>query len=207
MIVSCLEKLKRHDDIIDLEREYNSLTYASDKATSTSSFLWAFFLYRENTKIERAIANPGSTKSSKVYYYLVVHMISIKNFEKAHEYLESAFRDLAQEKAKYTAGDQYELQDTLMYAQLFYECSEVLKPKRNKTNTSNLSAIWTHRIKFFKRSEIMWERLIVLRHLVLPIQSNLVFYLQIIAAMRKSGYFNLIDENFTKHFEFHRQET
>ena len=51
-IVNCMEKLLDNDANIV---EYNKLTGAEMKSEATSSFLRAFFRYRENTKIEKAI--------------------------------------------------------------------------------------------------------------------------------------------------------
>ena len=203
-VIGCLEKLKRYDDILDLEKEYNAITDWYERTSSTGALLWSLFLYRENTKIERLLESANLTKDANVYYFEILYLISIKKYDEAQRVLNEAYSALARDRIRYTTGDQYQLQEKLNYAQLFYEGYEVLTHKLSGGgNNEGLCDIWSHRVKFFRRNEMIWERLIVLRNLVLPIQSNLVFYLKMIAAIRKSGYFNLIDEYFTKHFEYY----
>jgi hypothetical protein len=166
------------------------------------SFLWEHFQAGEHEKINEIIARPNFQVSSLVSYFLIIYMMSIHEYDRAQAYLDQALLALTKDREVFDHGDQHHVQDRHDYAQVFYECQEILDLMRSESSESERAAIiLNRRLKFFHRNETMWHQIIALRSLVFPIESNAPFYLKIIAALRKNRYFSIIDRYFTGYFE------
>ncbi|OHT01010.1 hypothetical protein TRFO_07676 [Tritrichomonas foetus] len=202
--IYCYTNMNAYNEIYDLEYKFNSLEDPAEKEATLLPFLWVYFQNRENTKIENHLKSIDHFDDSVPHYiFLILYLISVKRYSEAKQCIQKAFQLVANDRMILRNGDKFQVQDQISHLQLLYECQEMLDFKSYQVNTRvDISSIWKHRIKFFNRNEATWERMIVLRNLVMPIKTNPLFYLNIVSCLRKAGYLSLIDYYFKNNFDY-----
>lgn len=199
-IIPCLERVNRWEDIIDLEKQVELLP-DKEKEKVYDSLLWAYAIIRDNTKVSRILSKITTWNAYRRQFRIWYHIL-LGDYDYAQELIDNAFRDEMRRSLAFTSFDQNKIQEAQEAAQLLVDCQEVLNFKRGKTPPEQLASLWKRRVKYFKRNKTMWERTIDLWKVVVPISSNVSFYLKIIAQLRKSGHFALIDRYFADLMEY-----
>ncbi|OHT13142.1 hypothetical protein TRFO_16801 [Tritrichomonas foetus] len=196
-IIHSLNNLNRYDDILKYEEEFQKMEM-KDKMNVIDDFFWPYLLNRDTKKLDEVVQ--VFEKNWTLPRILNVIYISIynQNYSHAQELIGKAYKMLVKHVDEYIAGDQNQIEDDQDTAEILVECQEVLNYKMKKSSSGQTTSFFLRRVKHFKRSRPIWERTIALRDIVVPISSNLQFYLKIISELRKARYFSLIDFYFTK---------
>ncbi|OHT17255.1 hypothetical protein TRFO_12606 [Tritrichomonas foetus] len=181
-IINCLYMMKNYPAIYDLSHKFNQIQDQNEREDATIPMLWAYCVFRENTKIENLLKISNNIENNEQFYtFLIIFNISIKKFDQAKFYLDKSLKLIASKRKIFNKGDQFQLQELMNNLQLLYECQEVLEYK--SLQMSQETPNWNHRIKYFKRDETTWERMIFLRNMVVPMVSNTSAYLDIIGCV------------------------
>ncbi|OHT10910.1 hypothetical protein TRFO_19582 [Tritrichomonas foetus] len=201
LILTCLESMSKFDEILHYENQFNNLAF-DEKLKVMDHFLWAFHLKQETNKVENIIGMFDNNWTMFRVIFTIYLKITTEEYEKAQDLIDLGYKILATHKDEYLTGDQTQIENDQDMAELLVESQEVLNYKMMKSGTEKTTSFFTRRIKFFKRSRFIWERTICLRQIVVPIKTNLDFYLKIIAELRKSHTFSLISIYFEKYMKF-----
>ncbi|OHT00842.1 hypothetical protein TRFO_32404 [Tritrichomonas foetus] len=194
--LGCLFRLRRYDEILDYYDELLKVEDSKEKRASLSLFLWVFSMRRENYKIEKILTSMKFLKKGNVLYPLIIYCIQTNQFDIAENFVNVAFKTLY--NFDFKCSDKIKMNRKLTKLQLLCEISEVIDIKKGRESSTynDISELWMSRVKHFERKELMWERMIMIRSLVRPINSNHSFYLPTIIELRKSGHFDIIHHYF-----------
>ncbi|OHT09624.1 hypothetical protein TRFO_21428 [Tritrichomonas foetus] len=192
LIINCLAKLGRYKEIYSYSNIFESLDNEQKELVSDSFFV-AFSYMHDLDRVAEIISSYEGKWTPYRFILAINYYIRENDFAKAQDLTKKAFKMISSERSSFVSGDQIQTMDILNSAQLFVDCKEVLQIKKMNGNK-----IWRTRIKGFTRDASMWEQIIRLKNTVVPISSNLPFYIKIISALRKGHHFKLIDTFFTK---------
>ncbi|KAK8887129.1 hypothetical protein M9Y10_038167 [Tritrichomonas musculus] len=199
----CLRKVKETVDFYDFKAIERIPT--EELSQMSASLLWAYhFTQNDNVilpfmKIAQTIYDPSCL------IIFVFYEIKKLNLNLAQEHVDAVFQILNEWLHHVHPNDSHKISIIHNYAQLFVEAEDAIFIKKlQESSHSNEMVIkedWEHRVTGFKRETSSWELFILLRNLILPIETNIIHYLKIIASLRKYRQFVLINDYFTKAFD------
>ena len=191
-VINCFAKLGYYDEIAMYSDEFDKLNN-DEKDQVLDAFFMAYINTHDDTKADQIARSFDGQWTPYRLIIAINYYISKGDFEKAQNLTKKAFKMITSERSAFLSGDQTQTMEILNNAQLFVDCQEILKIKKMNSNV-----IWRTRVKGFIRDSIMWEQIIKLKNTVVPISSNLPFYIKIISALRKGHHFKLIDNYFLR---------
>ena len=195
--IHSLNNLNRYDEIIKYEKEFQNMD-EEDKMNVIDDFFWPYHLMKETEKLNEVVNIFEKNWTLPRILNVIYINIYNQNYERAKELIVQAYKMLVKHVDEYIAGDQNQIENDQDTAEILVECQEVVNYKMQKSSSGQTTSFFMRRVKHFKRSRAIWERTIALRDIVVPISSNLQFYIKIISELRKAKYFSLIDYYFTK---------
>lgn len=194
-VIHSLNNLNRYDDILKYEEQFQQMN-ENEKMEVIDDFFWPYYLNNNFEKIKETVKKFEMNWTLQRLLNVIFISIDSQNYSHAQELIDLSYRMLAKQSSQYIAGDQNQIEDDQDKAELLIEYQEVLNYKMNKSSSGQTTSFFSRRVKHFKRSRVIWERTIGIREIVVPIQSNLQFYLKIISELRKAKYSSLIDYYF-----------
>lgn len=197
LIFNCLEEMCEYNEIAKYESVFQQMT-DDEKRKVMDHFLWVFQLKNEKEKVEEIIRLIGDEWTLFRVIFAVYYYIKSGKYEKAKELIGIGYEILANNKNEYSLGDHNQLTEIHRMSQILVESEEVLNHKITNSSTEQITSFFTSRVKNFKRNRFIWERTICLRQILVPIESNISYYLPIISELRKAQMFKLIHYYFNQ---------
>ncbi|OHT13827.1 hypothetical protein TRFO_15960 [Tritrichomonas foetus] len=191
----CLFSLRRYDEIVEYYDQFCLLPDDKDKIHSLAVYMWVFAVRRENYKISEILKKYKFIEKGNLLYPQIVYYITTKNYNKANELVDIAFKKL--NNYDFEKGDTFSNQKKLCKLQLLSEFNEIINIYNCEVPTE-VCDIWNRRVKDFERVDWMWERLILPRSILKPINSYHESYIPIISELRKGGHYEIIHHYFDK---------
>ena len=225
--INCLFSLHRYDEMVEHFHDFMKLfdhecdicgandsksliNCTKEKMNALSFYLWVFAIRRENFRIEKILKKFKFIERGNLLYPQIVYYITTNNYKKAKDLINIAFKKLL--NYDFENGDYYSNQKKLCIIQLLAEYNEIIDIKmQSKLNLSSIDdrtdiedtcEIWNRRIKGFDRADWMWERLILSRSILRPINSFHECYIPMISELRKGGHFGIIHNFFEKSLQY-----
>ncbi|OHS99531.1 hypothetical protein TRFO_34038 [Tritrichomonas foetus] len=189
-IINCMAKLNKFEDISANFEKFESLDKEGKNEVADAFFI-AYQQLNNNEKVQEIIDSYEGQWTPYRFILAINFYIATNQFSKASVLTKKALQMMVNERDVFVSGDQIRISNILNSIQLFIDCKQVLNIKKLNKNT-----IWKQRIKGFTRDAVMWEQIINLKNNVVPIDSNLSFYMNIISSLRKERHFDLIDRYF-----------
>lgn len=197
-IIKSLSNLNRYDDLKKYEKEFQKMDH-DDKMKVIDDYFWPYYHNHETEKLNEICKVFEKNWTLRRVLSMIYLSIYQNNYNRAQELIDKAYKMIIAHQKLFMAGDQNQIESVQDTSEILVECQEVLNYKTNKSSALQTKSFFSRRVKHFKRSKDIWERTIDLRQLVVPIESNIHFYLKIISELRKAKYFSLIDYYFDRH--------
>lgn len=193
--IRCSAHLHKWDQIRDMENEFWQMS-KTDQANNARHFGWAFYHTDELTKVAKILMTFSNEPSHSDIIFKAVVALRQNKLKEAQEFVDDGFRAIAKNRKYFNGGDNNRAAHNLAAAQLLIEISEAIKYK--VTKQTNLSDVWTRRLKGFKRDGDTWIKLIQIRSLVAQADSDYAVYLKMLSVLRREQRWDIIDSYIDK---------
>lgn len=200
-ICKCYRYLGKPEEITKLEPLFDPSR--SDKTDeSYELFAWAFLKTKNYQKAKQYMEMYSAAMTPDRISFSLLFDLLTNDVNGAKRHIENAYKIIGSQKSAFGSGNQNDLNYYFSFLQLLIESQEALEfLSENPVESARMISIWKSRIKGFHRSGISWERMINLRKIAVPIETNFDFYKPIISALRKEKRFHLINDLFGEYFQ------
>lgn len=184
LIMKCLAKLERYDELLNYEDKFNSLN-AENKSLLSLAFAKANFYLGDKNKIQHFLSFAIYQNFPEMIFNRASFYVEIGNYEEAQKMIDNCFFTIAQGQ---TSMNNHEFIENLKISQLLIELEDIINEKLNNTTPKNKTLDTDAPLS-------MWISLFDIRNI--SHKSNINLCKNLISAMRRkcdSRYSSLIEK-------------
>jgi len=191
--IRCYAHLQQWEEIQKQESFFHLLS-DSEKEYNAHHFAWAYYHQNDYSKVNQALSYFPQERSFGDVLFEAVYNLKIGRLNEVDHCINHGYSILAKDRTIFGGGDINKANQILENANLLVELEEILSLKQKCRNPNyKLCEGSTKRIKGFLRDSETFIRLIDIRGILYPIETNSSIYLKILSVLRSEGRYDLID--------------